>query len=762
MISLNKQFSLVYPPNTSGCKHVLLIDNSVKEAQLFSDSANASTFPIIYSDISTKTELLELLKTTFTQIDRIGIVFASNSVNVNNFLDSNPFFSNEEASASPYSENLEFIITVIKEFSVKNIDYLACDTLNYPNWVNYYTILTQETGVIVGASNDKTGNINYGGDWVMENTSQDIELIYFTKSIEYYSYLLDSVSGHLFVIKRDETFWVVGRGERGQLGLGLGDNSNRAILTLNPDSNSGGNTGGRKPRYITCGETHSIILMTDNTIWCTGNNDDGQLGTALNNYTSRRILTQMNTTMIANRTPQYIYCGQNYTIVLMTDGTIWGTGRNSSGQLGIAVGDITKRSILTQMNTDMIGGAKPQFISCGISHTVVLMTNGTIWGTGTNFYGGVGGTILNQMNTTMIGVRKPQYTSCGENYTVVLMNDDTIWCIGGNALGQLGIAQGNFTTRTILTQMNTTMIGGRKPQSISCGSFHTLILMTDGTIWVTGYNTPGQLGIGNQTTQSILTQMITSTAQIGNRTPQAISCGAYHTYVLMTDGTAWSTGDNYYGQLGIPLTIPYAIRLQSMNQYPYDVPSPPNENITFMSNMTQSTMLISNTCFPSGTPINTDQGIIEIQCIKPDHHTIGLKPIKAITQILSEDHYLICFKKDAVYPDIPSEETVMSINHGVCYKDNWYKAQDMVGKRDADKIYKIPYKKGTILYNVLLDTHTHMLVNNLIVETLNPINELALIYNYFNTMKPSLFLQQECINAFNTERQNMRKGLIAN
>jgi len=56
--------------------------------------------------------------------------------------------------------------------------------------VNYYTLLTKETGVVVGASNDKTGNIKYGGDWIMESTSQDIELVYFGKSIKYYSYLL--------------------------------------------------------------------------------------------------------------------------------------------------------------------------------------------------------------------------------------------------------------------------------------------------------------------------------------------------------------------------------------------------------------------------------------------------------------------------------------------------------------------------------------------------------------------------------------------
>ena len=190
--------SLLYPSNASEHKNVLLIDSNVKDSHVFSSSVNDATFPIIYSSTSTKTELLSLLRTTFTNssIDRIGVVFSNEEVSIKTFLDSKPFFTKEE----PYSENVDFIISVLKEFSVKNIDYLACDTLNYPDWVNYYALLTKETGVIVGASDDKTGNIKYGGDWIMESTCENIEVIYFSKSIEYYRYLLGSTSSHTIAV----------------------------------------------------------------------------------------------------------------------------------------------------------------------------------------------------------------------------------------------------------------------------------------------------------------------------------------------------------------------------------------------------------------------------------------------------------------------------------------------------------------------------------------------------------------------------------
>ena len=178
---------LIYPENNNSYKNVLFIDNSVENYQTFVDSVNSDTFPIVYSAGSSKTDLLALLKTKFTSIDRIAFVFVSSLESTKSFLDYKPFFVNGAG------ENLTFLISIIKEFSIKNVDFLACETLNYPNWINYYAILTKETGVIVGASNDKTGNVKYGGDWVLESTHQDIELIYFTQSIAYYSYLLDTI-----------------------------------------------------------------------------------------------------------------------------------------------------------------------------------------------------------------------------------------------------------------------------------------------------------------------------------------------------------------------------------------------------------------------------------------------------------------------------------------------------------------------------------------------------------------------------------------
>jgi hypothetical protein len=54
------------------------------------------------------------------------------------------------------------------------------------------------------------------------------------------------------------------------------------------------------------------------------------------------------------------------------------------------------------------------------------------------------------------------------------------------------------------------------------------------------------------------------------------------------------------------------------------------------------------------------------------------------------------------------------------------KAKNLIGQ--VDGVYNKKYN-GEILYNVLLETHEKMMVNNLIVETLDPTSIVAQLYN---------------------------------
>ena len=185
--------------DTANMANVLLIDSTLADKQVFYDSANANTFPIIYNSTSKTDELLALFRRKFpgSSIQRISLAFHGRGGNfMARFMNNKALFEEGDLAENQtsFSDNVTFLIGCIKEFHVSYIDFLACNTLQYSNWKSYYGLLAIQTSVVVGASNDATGNIKYGGDWVMESNGEDIKQIYFTDGIDYYKYLLDEIT----------------------------------------------------------------------------------------------------------------------------------------------------------------------------------------------------------------------------------------------------------------------------------------------------------------------------------------------------------------------------------------------------------------------------------------------------------------------------------------------------------------------------------------------------------------------------------------
>ena len=153
---------------------------------------------------------------------------------------------------------------------------------------------------------------------------------------------------------------------------------------------------------------------------------------------------------------------------------------------------------------------------------------------------------------------------------------------------------------------------------------------------------------------------------------------------------------------------------------------------------------ISNICFPAGTPIRTNQGDISIDKINPAIHTIRNKRIVGITKTITQDKYLVCFEKDSIGPNIPSRKTIISQNHEILYKGKMVGAYEFA---DTFKnVHKIKYN-GEILYNVLMEEHDKMVVNNMICETLHPENGIAKIYKYCKMLNPEK--RREYIDGYN-------------
>ena len=229
--------------------------------------------------------------------------------------------------------------------------------------------------------------------------------------------------------------------------------------------------------------------------------------------------------------------GLSHTAVIMQNGSIRTFGENTYGQLGL--GDVANRQTPGQVP----GVANARSVACGSGHTAVLLVDGTVRMFGRNDVGqlGLGDTTTRLTPVQITGLSVALAVSCGFFHTAVLLYDGTVRTFGSGGNGRLGL--GDAISR--LTPVQVTGISSGAV-AVACGAYHTSVLLRDGTVRVFGYNNTGQLGLGDVVSRLTPVQVtgISSSAV-------AVSGGKYHTAILLADGTLRTFGFNTAGQLGV-------------------------------------------------------------------------------------------------------------------------------------------------------------------------------------------------------------------
>lgn len=461
----------------------------------------------------------------------------------------------QDPELAQWTQFKDFIAWCKTDYSTGHFDMMACALYSDPDWKHVIDTLTAQTGVTVRASTDDTGAAALGGNWFLEShTGVNLKGAYFTEAIEDYRGIFASQGQYYTVlITTTGLIYVAGRNLYGQLGVGDTDNRTTAFTLMPLPS-------GKTPKMYACGNDHTIVLMTDGSIYGTGYNAQGQLG--VGDTTDRTTLTQMS--IPDGKTPKSVACGQLYTCVLMTDGTVYGTGGNSSSELATAIAG--NKTVLTAMILPTVSGVAKiaTKIACGICHTVVMMSDSTVYGVGGNSdyqLGGIPVGLYGDMNysnrssltlITNTTEKTPSSIFCGEILTIIVMTDGSRYGIGR----AWGLGTGNNTPVGLLSPV---LIATGTHQHISFGSDYSITLMTNGLIYGTGFNGYGRLGINinNFTYYTSMVQMVNTTG----KTPKSIACGSGHTLVLMTDGTIYGTGINWFGQLGQAMSDPIQLTI---------------------------------------------------------------------------------------------------------------------------------------------------------------------------------------------------------
>ena len=137
--------------------------------------------------------------------------------------------------------------------------------------------------------------------------------------------------------------------------------------------------------------------------------------------------------------------------------------------------------------------------------------------------------------------------SSGSYHTCVILDDGSVSCWGDNSNGQLG--DGSRTDRNVPAKV--VLPEGKRAVSLSSGSSHTCASMEDGDVLCWGGNDFGQLGDG-----TVVERLIPVSVDLGEGDLAAgISAGASHTCARLVDNRVVCWGANAFGQLGDGTTL---------------------------------------------------------------------------------------------------------------------------------------------------------------------------------------------------------------
>ncbi|MBI4370124.1 MAG: hypothetical protein HY547_07840, partial [Elusimicrobia bacterium] len=330
---------------------------------------------------------------------------------------------------------------------------------------------------------------------------------------------------------------------------------------------------------IAAGTHHTCARLADNTVKCWGRNDVGQLGLGTTVYygdNSGEMGDSLPPVSLgAGRTAQGLATGIMHTCALLDDNTVKCWGYNALGSLGL--GDIVNRGDNANEMGDSLpvvslgAGRTAKALVVGLYHTCALLDDNSVKCWGYNNYGqlGLGDTVTrgdaaNEMGdnlpTVNLGAGRTAKALVADIYhTCALLDDNTVKCWGYNSNGQLGLGdmanRGDGANEMGDNLPAVSLGAGRTAKALAAGEYHTCALLDDNTVKCWGRASLGQLGLGDIVFRgddaSEMGDSLPAVSLGTGRTAKAISGGSYFTCALLDDNTVKCWGHNAYGQLGL-------------------------------------------------------------------------------------------------------------------------------------------------------------------------------------------------------------------
>jgi alpha-tubulin suppressor-like RCC1 family protein len=337
-------------------------------------------------------------------------------------------------------------------------------------WSNDFTSVKQNFQAWAWGNNG-SGRL---GDATTTNTSSPVSAVGgFTDWCQ-----VSAAEFHSLGVRQNGTAWAWGCNGQGRLGDAT------TTSRTSPVSVVGGFTDWCQ---VSAGSYHSLGVRANGTAWAWGVNSSGNLGDGTTTNRSSPV------SVVGGFTDWcQVSAGDSHSLGVRTNGTVWAWGCNGQGRLGD--GTTTSRTSPVSVVGGFIDWCQ---VSAGNTHSLGVRQNGTAWAWGLNINGRLGdGTTTSTSSPVSVvgGFTDWCQVSAGGSHSLGVRTNGTVWAWGNNGSGRLGDA--TTTSRT----SPVSVVGGFTDWcQVSAGGTHSLGVRTNGTVWAWGCNGQGRLGDGTTT-----------------------------------------------------------------------------------------------------------------------------------------------------------------------------------------------------------------------------------------------------------------------
>ncbi len=316
-----------------------------------------------------------------------------------------------------------------------------------------------------------------------------------------------TASDHTLALRTDGTLWAWGSNSRGQ----LGDNTTTTRFTPVLITAPAGAAPGTRWTHTAPASQISFALRSDSTLWAWGDSGQGLLGngsSAGGRYQLQPALVAVPAAYPRAHWAQVV-TSDAHALALLGNGTLWTWGQNVFWQSGTQSREyyLTVPTLIpTPPNA--APGTRWTALAAGQNHSLALRSDGTLWTWGLNTYGQLGRGTIDPQPTFPYPQAVPQLVpvpataapgttwqqvAAGLEHSLALLSDGTLWSWGHNTEAQLGLNTADNQPRP--TQEFTR---GRWSQIVG-GEVHSLALERGSQrVFATGAleRNDGQLGDG--------------------------------------------------------------------------------------------------------------------------------------------------------------------------------------------------------------------------------------------------------------------------